>query len=102
MKTLENITLQEIINKQPEWFNKGNRKFFGDRSYWLRYSNKGNRYLVRSTYAWTDMFGSKKTLYYCINNINNDLTISGFVEDSNFLHIRFENMEDVNKWLKEN
>ena len=98
MKTVKSIPLLRSIKENNiQWFERGNKKFFGDIAYKAYYGKtSGNRFLVRSTYAWSDMFGGKKTLHYRINTINDDFTIG------NLLDAVFSDMTVVKEWLKYN
>ena len=70
---LERWKLAEVKAAQPEWFSRGNMRFFGDHSYMVRYGKvTGDAYLVRSTDAWTDMFGQPKRLHYRVNFLDQD------------------------------
>ncbi len=74
MKTTTNKPLlRKLVSDSPNWFSGGNKRFFGDRQYFGMYGGKtGNPYLVRSTYAWSDMFGQPKTLTYRVNKIRDE------------------------------
>lgn len=90
-------TLTEVKARQPEWFSKSNKKFFNDVSYKVLHGKaSGKPYLVRSTYAWTDMFGANKTLHYRINPLKADLKID------NMLDTIFKTRMDVDDWLRHN
>jgi hypothetical protein len=65
--------LQEIKAAQPDWFSAGNKRFFGDVKYYAYRSKKTHKpYLVRATYAWSDMFDQPRTLSFRVNPINPD------------------------------
>ena len=102
MEVLNKITLEDIRNKQPEWFSIKNKRFFGDINYWLKYSKSNKPYLVRSTYAWSDVFGNKKEKNYTINEINEDLKIGCLIMDKDYLHFKFPDMNSVEAWLNNN
>ena len=90
-------TLTQVKAVQPKWFSRKNKKFFGDVRYWVLHGKRtGEPYLIRSTYAWTDMFGQKPRLHYRINRLEDNLKISSLLDDE------FENMPAVKRWLKEN
>lgn len=91
------MLLRELKENNSQWFARGNKKFFQDVSYRLLHSKKtGEPYLVRSTYAWTDMFDQPKRLHYRINPIGEDFKIMPLVEQV------FSNIYEVKAWLKEN
>lgn len=91
------VLLRTIKYHNKEWFSKDNKKFFGDINYYGMYSEKtGERYLVRSTYAWTDMFGGERKLHYRINKIEENFKIGDLINDT------FESMNQVLEWLKNN
>lgn len=90
-----NAVLNAVKRANQNWFAPGQRQFFGDVSYEIMYGKKtGERYLVRSTYAWTDMFGQPKKLHYRINYILDNLKIGNLVDDV------FDSKAEVKKWLK--
>ena len=87
--------LQQVKEANGTWFSPQNKKFFNDRQYWVRYGKiSGERFLVRSTYAWTDMFDQPRILHYIINPIKDDLTIVNLIDDV------FKSMDSVNLWLR--
>jgi hypothetical protein len=64
------MTLSQLRQNQPEWFSRKNKRFFGDVSYKLLHGKvSGEPFLVRATYAWTDMFDQPKRLHYRVNRI---------------------------------
>ena len=86
--------LAHIKAVQPEWFSRENKRFFNDVSYKVLHGKVSKRpYLVRSTYAWTDMFGKPKTLHWRINEIGPDLKIGRLIDQ------RFWDYDDVKEWL---
>ena len=91
------MTLSELKQANEGWFSRGNKKFFGDVSYKVLHSKKtGKPYLIRSTYAWSDMFGQPKRLHYRINTIKEDSTIGNLIANI------FSDIYAVKDWLKEN
>ena len=65
--------LRYIKEANPAWFGNGNKQFFGDISYKAYYGKAtGKAYLVRATYAWSDMFDGIRKLHYRINPIDNE------------------------------
>lgn len=93
---MQQITLKQVEDCNCRWFAKGNKQFFGDRSYSVRMSKNGKPYLIRSTYAWTDMFGGVKKLHYRINFIGANLKIGSLVDEI------FDTRSEVNTWLTNN
>lgn len=90
-------TLTQVKAAQPEWFSRKNKRFFGDVSYRVLHGKRsGTPYLVRSTYAWTDMFGQPKRLHYRLNPIKPDLDIGMLIDQ------QFRDLDAVKAWLKEN
>ena len=74
--------LRDVKAKQPEWFSAKNKRFFQDCRYSVRYGQQtGERFLLRSTYMWSDMFGRPKTLHYRLNQLEEDLKIGPLVDD---------------------
>ncbi len=89
------ITLAAVRARQPEWFSPQNKRFFGDVSYRVLYGKlTGQPYLVRATYAWTDMFGGPRRLHYRINELADDLTIGSLFDE------QFVSIQIVKDWLK--
>ena len=69
------LTIAELRRANPRWFASGNARFFADFEYRVLHSKQGNPYLVRRTYAYTDMFGSERIAHYRINPIGDSLDI---------------------------
>jgi len=90
--------LRDIKAANDGWFSRGNKRFFNDISYKAYYGKKtGKAYLVRSTYAWTDMFGKPTRLHYRINNINQES-----LEIQSLLDQEFNDIFEVKAWLRGN
>ena len=80
------------------WFDRKNKKFFNDVGYWtLKGKTSGKTYLVRSTYAWSDMFGNQKRLHYRLNELDQETLKVGHLIDWTF-----DTVCDVKQWLKNN
>ena len=89
--------MTQIRAANPQWFSRSNKRFFGDINYRLLYGKTtGERYLVRLTNAWSDMFSGVKKAHYRINTINDDLTIGKLLDE------QFADMDSVRGWLKLN
>jgi hypothetical protein len=90
--------LSQVKAANGEWFSRGNKQFFNDVSYRAYYGERtGKPYLVRSTYAWTDMLGGAKSLHWRINNVNQDtLEIESLIDEI------FPTLSAVKDWLKNN
>ena len=89
-------TLAEVKSAQPDWFSRDNRRFFNDVGYRILHGKVSRRpFLVRSTYMWSDMFGSPKRLCYRVNPLADDLKIKPLVDT------QFRDLEEVREWLKE-
>jgi hypothetical protein len=87
-------TMQAVREANEMWFSSKNKKFFQDVSYRVLHSSSGQPYLVRSTYAWSDMFGGQKKLQWRINDIGRDLKIGRLLDK------KFDTLEDVKEWLQ--
>jgi hypothetical protein len=87
--------LSKIKAEQPNWFSAKNKRFFGDARYYAYRSKLTNKpYLVRATYAWSDMFGTPKTLSYRINEVNpDDFEILPLIDKE------FETLKDAKEWV---
>ena len=92
------MKLQDIKQAQPDWFSLKNKRFFGDVSYRaLRGKASGKVFLVRSTFAWSDMCGGDRRLHWRVNEIDQDtLIIRGLIDKS------FSSIDSVKDWLKFN
>ena len=90
------VTMQEVRQANRTWFGDGNEKFFGDVSYDVLCSTSGKPYLVRSTYAWSDMFGRKRKLHWRLNLLDDNLKIGSLTDDV------FSDLSEVEDWLGEN
>lgn len=104
MGTTTRVTLNDVKIANPGWFSTANKRFFGDRSYQVRYGRKsGKPYLVRATYAWSDMFGAPKRLHYAINPLDEKLDIRPLVDrfPERPGSTGFPDREDVTDWLRE-
>lgn len=90
--------MRRIREANQKWFSRGNKRFFGDIQYRAYYGKTtGKAYLIRSTYAWTDMFGQPKRLHYRINNLNQDtLEIEPLIDNV------FNDIFAVKAWLRSN
>ena len=90
------MTLSELKQANPMWFSKGAKKFAGDVQYWVRKGSNGFDYLLRSTYAFSDMFSGRKVLHYRLNQIN-PITkkVGSLIEKS------FNSRESAVNYLKE-
>jgi hypothetical protein len=88
-------TLADVKAKQPEWFSRKNKRFFGDVSYKVLHSKVTHKpYLVRSTYQWSDMFDQAKTLRYRVNELKEDLSIGPLLDK------QFRDLDAVKEWLR--
>ena len=74
------ITLSDVKAAQPGWFTSENKRFFNDISYRVLTGKvSGKPFLVRSTYAWTDMFGGSRRLHWRISPLDDNLKIRPLV-----------------------
>jgi len=90
-------TFQQVKAKHPNWFSRENKRFFGDVSYKVLHGKASKApYLVRSTYAWSDMFGQPAKLHWRVNPLLSDLDIGQLIDQS------FDTLEDVREWLEDN
>lgn len=94
--TKSTTLLQDIKAANEGWFSRSNKRFFNDVSYKAYYGKiTGKAYLVRSTYAWSDMFDRPRVLHYRINTINQDtLEIDPLIDDI------FKSIFEVKAWLR--
>ena len=90
------IKLSEVKAKQPNWFSKKNKKFFGDVTYRILHGKISKKpFLVRESYTWSDMFGKPRVLTWHINELEDNLEIGSFIEKV------FRNLDEVKEFLKE-
>ncbi len=88
------VTIQEVRRAQRGWFTLANKKFYNDVAYSVRHSAvTGRPYLIRSTYAWTDMCGGARRLHWRINPLSAELQIRPLID------IEFKTLDDVKMWL---
>ena len=92
------ITLTDVRQANSKWFTPENKRFFGDVSYKVLHGKASHKpFLVRATYAWTDMFDRTKRLHYRINPLEPDtLDIQPLVDQE------FKNLAEVKDWLEGN
>ena len=90
------VTIQEVKQANRTWFGDGNQKFFGDVSYQVLHNKAGKPFLVRSTYAWSDMFDDKKKLHWRLNSLGDDLKIRPLIDNV------FSDLDAVEDWLEYN
>ena len=74
--------LQQVKQANPGWFSRKNKRIFGDQSYRVLLNKDKQPFLVRSTYAWSDMFGREPWLHFRINPLGADLKILPLLEKS--------------------
>ena len=87
------MTLAEIKRMNPMWFGRGNKAFFHDVSY-KACNWHGKSYLMRLTYAWTDMFGQPKRLHCRVNKVDAQGKIGNLYPDE------FVDYDDARKWIR--
>lgn len=90
------LSLKQVKAHNGEWFSRKNKRFFGDIRYWTKQGKIScHTYLIRSTFAWTDMFDHEKSLHYRINPINPDT-----FEIEPLIDGIFPSIHSINEWLK--
>ena len=89
------VTLNRVRRANRQWFAPGNAGFFNDKEYRILHDKEGKPYLVRSTTAWTDMFGQKPRLHCRINSLNADLSIGPLLDGE---HTNWDAAQD---WLND-
>jgi hypothetical protein len=87
------FTISELKLAHPRYFAKGNAKFFGDVGYRILHSKHGAPYMVRKTYAFTDMFDGVRKPHWRVNPIGANLAILPLVGES------FDSLQAVKAWL---
>ena len=87
------LSIADVRQANPMYFSKENTKFSGDISCRVLHDKQRQPYLVRLTYAWTDMFGGERIAHWVINPIGANLEILPH------LLARFATLADVKKIL---
>ena len=91
------MKINELVQHNQKWFSEENKAFFKDVEYFVMHGEKSEQpFLVRSTYAWTDMFGHKPKLHYRVNPIEDCFHIGSLTDDV------FEDLDAVEMWLEDN
>jgi len=93
-QTQSKPALRAVKERQPGWFSRGNKRFFGDLAYFVYYSLKGQPYFIRKTNAWTDMLGDPKRAHFRINELADDWEIKPLIDED------FKDLEAVKFWLR--
>ena len=86
-------TLAQVQQANQGWFTPENKKFFGDQGYRVNQGFSGTFYLVRRTYAWSDMFDQPRTLHYRLNVLEGT-EIRPLVDQA------FLTLPEVKAWLR--
>jgi hypothetical protein len=101
------MTLRTLkLNLPPgdHYFDRGNKKFFGDLGYTVRRAKSNKHFLVTRTQGWSDMFGGKLTTFWTLKPINTNK--AGEYEIGNMVEIsgsfKFSSASAVNEWLRRN
>jgi len=90
------VTLADVKYAQPGWFSRGNKRMFGDVNYRLLTSKyTKQKYLVRLTSQWSDMFGRPKSYIYRINPINMETLEIEPLNDK-----QFKSLDSVKDYLR--
>jgi len=95
-------TLADVRRANTNWFSRSNKRFFGDCGYKVLTAKSGQKYLVRLSGAWSDMFGRPKSYNYYLNPINPDLSIGTLVDGPDGCPLKFADLDDVKEWLRDN
>lgn len=96
------ITMADVRRANANWFSPNNTRFFGDCSYKILTARSGQKYLVRLSAAWSDMFDHVKKYHYYINPIEADLSIGMLVEGGDGCPRKFADLDEVKEWLRAN
>lgn len=93
---VERIALQKIIDANPVWFSRSNKRFFGDRKYLARYGGiTGALYLCQETAMW-NWSGGRRQYVWWIHLINDNYEVG------QRLDIMLEGKVALNQWLRVN
>lgn len=100
MKIANNrFMLKHLKINNPQWFTRENKRFFNDKEYYFMYSITGKPFLVRSTFAWSDMFGNEPKLHFRLNNLKDDQENNGDYKIGNLIEDIFNSLGEVKAWL---
>jgi len=88
------VSIADVRQANPMWFDKRTVRFMGDINHRILHDKQRQPYLVRLTYAWTDMFGGERIAHWVINPIGANLEIL-----PTHLLERFATLADVKKAL---
>lgn len=94
------ITLSQIKQANSQWFSKGNKQFFGDVRYWVYSDSDKDLYLVRSSYAWSDMCGGSRKLKYYINTVDKGTLKIGSLVSYQGLALSFNTLAEAKAYIK--
>lgn len=92
------VTMSELRAAHPKFFDRKTCRMFGDVSYKiLTHKVYGQKYLVRLTAQWSDMFGGPKSYCYRLNPIGPgpEFKILPLIDK------QFRDLDEVKDWLKE-
>jgi hypothetical protein len=91
------ITLSDVERAHPGWFSAENKRLFKDVDYFVLHGEaSGKPFLIRSTYAWTDMFGKTPRLHYRVNPLHDS---AGNLTICSLIKTEFPDIEAVEEWL---
>ena len=88
------LTITALRQANTKWFSPENKQFFGDLEYRVLHGKSKTPYLVRRTYAWSNMFDGIRKSHWRINPIGVDLSILTLHDEI------FESLDDVKQTLK--
>jgi len=91
------MTLSELKTKNNTWFSKENKRFFGDRRYYV-YTYRQKSYLIRLSSGWSDMFGGSKQELYFINPLDG-YKIESLISDKE-LALSFKTLQEAKEYIK--
>ena len=69
------VSIADVRQANPMWFDKRTVRFMGDINHRILHDKQRQPYLVRLTYAWTDMFGGERIAHWKINPIGQNLEL---------------------------
>jgi hypothetical protein len=88
------LTITALRQANTKWFSPANKHFFGDLEYRVLHGKSKTPYLVRRTYAWSNMFADISKPHWRINPIGVDLSILSLHDEI------FQSLGDVKQELK--
>jgi len=86
--------LQQIKDKQPNWFSSEAMSFSNDIQYLGLQNDEKENYLIINTYGFTDMFDGVKKPHYRVKKVGEDYKIGELYENI------FDTLKEAEEFIK--